>query len=159
VSPLPDRKEQKDCETQLLQLKLKDAQMPTDFTFTQKFMKIILSSWVLLDSESTISVFRNSKLLRNIRKSKSKVTVHTDGGTQISKLIGDIPNFGILQYNPQSIANILSLAAVRKVCRITMDSVIEHAFLVHRKDGSIMKFIEFYSGLYYHDMSYTDRCK
>jgi hypothetical protein len=43
------------------------------------------------------------------------------------------------------------MAAVRKVCRITMDTSVEAAMNVHRKDGTIMKFKEFCSGLYYYD--------
>jgi hypothetical protein len=66
-------------------------------------------------------------------------------------MVGDIPNFGQVWFNPQSIANILSLAAVHKVCQITMDTAVEPAFNVHKKDGSIMKFIEYCSGLYFHD--------
>ncbi len=54
-------------------------------------------------------------------------------------------------YNQDSLANILLLASVCKVCRVTMDTETEPAMLVHRKDGSIMKFQEFKLGLYYYD--------
>jgi hypothetical protein len=43
------------------------------------------------------------------------------------------------------------MAAVRKVCRIPMDSSIEAAICVHKSDGSIMKFVKAEAGLYYHD--------
>jgi hypothetical protein len=43
------------------------------------------------------------------------------------------------------------MAAVRKICRITMDTSVEAAMDVHRKDGTIMKFREYSSGLYYFD--------
>jgi hypothetical protein len=45
------------------------------------------------------------------------------------------------------------MAAVRKICRITMDTSVEAAMSVHRVDGSIMKFREFKSGLYYYDVN------
>jgi hypothetical protein len=45
------------------------------------------------------------------------------------------------------------MAAVRKVCHITMDTLVEAAMNVHRKDGTIMKFREYKSGLYYYDAS------
>jgi hypothetical protein len=32
-----------------------------------------------------------------------------------------------------------------------MDTAVEAAFFVHKSDGSLMKFVEFHSGLYYHD--------
>jgi len=70
---------------------------------------------------------------------------------QISSLVGDIKNFGTVWYHPDSLANIFSLTAVCKLCRITMDTSVEAALCVHRSDGSIMKFIEYGSGLYYKD--------
>jgi hypothetical protein len=72
-------------------------------------------------------------------------------GTIQWTLIGDIPHFGSIWYNPASIAKILSLVAVKKACRITIDTDLELAFLVHKKDGVIMKFLEYHSELYYHN--------
>ena len=73
-------------------------------------------------------------------------------------MVGDFPNLGEVWFNRDSIANILSLADVRKVCRITMDMSAEPALLVHRLDGSIMKFLEHSSGLYiYKCYSTNDR--
>ena len=43
------------------------------------------------------------------------------------------------------------MAAVRKVARITMDTSIEVAMNLHHQDGTIMKFREYTSGLYYFD--------
>ena len=63
-------------------------------------------------------------------------------------MVGDFPNLGEVWYNSASIANILSLAEVRKVCRVTMDSSTEPALQVHRLDGTVMKFQEHESGLY-----------
>ena len=138
---------------QLLQVQVPSPRTSStpSFTFAQTLLEPIPASWVLLDSESTVSVFNNPDLLHNIRRSDTHVTVHTNGGTQVSTLIGDIPNFGTVWYNPSSIANILSLAAVRKVCRITMDTSVAAAFQVHKVDGSLMIFLEYHSGLYFHD--------
>jgi hypothetical protein len=50
-------------------------------------------------------------------------------------------------YNNKSIANILLLADIRKVCRVTMDSDDKPApLLVHRLDGLVMKLKEHESG-------------
>ena len=68
-------------------------------------------------------------------------------------MVGNLSNFGEVWYNEHSLANILLLAAVRKRNRITMDTDIEPALLVHRQDGTIMKFCEFRTGLYYFDAS------
>jgi hypothetical protein len=65
--------------------------------------------------------------------------------------MGYVKNFGHVWFNPDSLANILSMAKMRKVCRITMDTSVEPAMSVHRRDGSIMKFNKYKSGLYYFD--------
>jgi Zinc knuckle len=127
-----------------------------NFTFFQKIdmpLSIIPDHWVLLDSQSTVSVFKNKLFLTNIRESDTAMTVYTNGGTQVLSLIGDVKNFGTVWYNPDSLANILSLAEVRKVCRVTMDTDHEPTMFVHYKNGTIMKFVEYNSGLYYHDTS------
>ena len=78
--------------------------------------------WILLDSQSTISVFKNPAYLTNIRRSERTLRAITNGGHQDSNMVGDFPNLGEVWYNHNSIANILSLSDVRKVCRVTMDS-------------------------------------
>ena len=104
--------------------------------------------WILLDSQSTISVFRNASMLTNIRPSDHVLRALTNGGHQDSNMVGDFPNLGTVWYNSASIANILSLSDVRKVCRVTMDTHKETAMCVHRLDGSVMRFVEHPSGLY-----------
>jgi hypothetical protein len=114
---------------------------------------IIPDTWILLDSQSTVSIFKNPLYVSNLRNSVRSLKVHTNGGTQISTKIGTVRNFGDVWFNPNSLANILSMAAVRKICRITMDTSVEAAMHVHRKDGTIMTFKEYRSGLYYYDAS------
>ena len=58
---------------------------------------------------------------------------------------------------PHSIANILSLADVRKICRVTLDTSTEPALCVHRLDGSVMKFVKHDSGLYVYDTTAAAR--
>jgi hypothetical protein len=88
----------------------------------------IPKTWLLLDSQSTVSIFCNTGLLNNIRPSDTTLKVFTNGGTQDSTMIGDITNFGTVWYNPASMANILS-QKVCKVCRVTMDSDLELAMI------------------------------
>jgi len=65
--------------------------------------------------------------------------------------VGEVRNFGTVWYNPDSLANILSLVEVQCKYRVTMDLALEPSMCVHWSDGTIMKFIEYASGLYYHD--------
>ena len=129
----------------------------SEFSFAQAATghNLIPRTWILLDSQSTVSVFNNPALLSNIRPSPTVLRVHTNGGTQLSTKIGHVKNFGDVWYNQNSLANILSMAEVRKKCRITMDTSVEAAMHVHRKDGSIMTFTEFQSGLYFFDTTAT----
>jgi len=115
-------------------------------------------NWILLDSQSTISVFCNPNMLAKIRCSDRTLRALTNGGHQDFHMIGDFPNLGEVWFNKISIANILSLAEVRKVCRVTMDTNSEPAMHVHRLDGSIMVFKEHESGLYVHNPNFTNDC-
>jgi hypothetical protein len=96
---------------------------------------------------------KNRKLITNIRKAKNILRVHTNGGPQVSTHMGYVKNFGRVWFNKNSLANILSMAEVRNVCRITMDTSVEPAMNVHKMDGTIMKLVEFVSGLYYFNTS------
>lgn len=49
-------------------------------------------TWLLLDSQSTVSVFKNEHYMTNIRKSPTTVKKFTNGGTQVSNMVGDVKN-------------------------------------------------------------------
>ena len=49
----------------------------------------IPKSWVLLDTQSTVSVFNNPGLLENIRKVNKKLILVTNGGRHESNMVGD----------------------------------------------------------------------
>jgi hypothetical protein len=119
------------------------------FTMNNGSENRIPDTWILLDSQSTVSIFHNKEFLRNIRSSPTKLVVDTNGGKQISTMVGDLKNFGPVWYNPESIANILSHADVAKQYRITSDSAIERSFHVHKADGTLMTFTESPTGLYF----------
>jgi hypothetical protein len=115
----------------------------------------IPNHYVLLDSDSTVSIFCNADLLTDIHDVDEPLYLETNGGGyQISTQMGTLADFGPVWYNPESIANVLSLAQVRMVRRVTMDTAELAAFHVHKLDGSgTTLFLEHESGLYLHDAS------
>ena len=48
----------------------------------------------LYDSQSTTSVIKNRDLLSNIRESIHPITFHSNGGIQVSFLVGRLNSFG-----------------------------------------------------------------
>ena len=82
--------------------------------------------------------------------------MQTNGGYQESNMKGVFRNLGLVWFNRNSIANILALADVRKVCRVTLDTMVDPVMRVHRRDGSIMKFTEQYNTT--HGLAYSPSC-
>jgi hypothetical protein len=113
----------------------------------------IPNHYVLLDSDSTVSIFNNAAMLVNIHDVETPLVLESNGGGhQVTHQMGTIPGFGKVWFNENSLANILSLADVRKARRVTMDSTDDHAFHVHKPDGSgYTRYEEHPSVLYLHD--------
>ena len=127
------------------------------FVLAQTNAPGIHKDWILLDSQSTVSVFKNAAMLTNIRRSPNVLRALTNEGHQDSTLLGDFPNLGTVWYNNESLANILSLSKVSKVCRMTMDTGTEKAMCVRRLDGTVMKFVEHECGLYVYSPNNTNQ--
>jgi hypothetical protein len=111
--------------------------------------------WVLIDSQSTVHVFCNRSLLRNIRKAPRSCMISCIAGVVEVKMIGDLPGFPTpVWFHPDGIANILSLHLVAEHCRVQYDSnEAGRAFHVTDPDGSVRDFKPSASGLHYWDAS------
>ena len=108
---------------------------------------------ILLDSESSESIFNDLSLLSNIRAGDPPLTLHTNGGDHLATKRGDYHGLGTpltVWADPTSLANILALRDVRKIAHVTLDTAEELAFLVHLPTGGEpMRFTEHDStGLY-----------
>ncbi len=107
-------------------------------------------------NQSTVDVFSNPRLLKNIRKTTRSMTINCNAGTTQTDMIGEMPGYpGEVWYNPKGIANILSVANVKKHHRVTYDSNNEDGFIVHKNDGTQRQFKESEKGLFYLDTSET----
>ena len=117
---------------------------------TRKESSSIPESWILLDNQSTLDVFSNSKLLLNVRKSDKTMNIHSTGGVSHTDMVGDLPGYGTVWYQPRGIANILSLARLRtQGYVITYSSENGNEFTVTKKDGTARIFKQSDKGLYY----------
>jgi hypothetical protein len=108
------------------------------------------SSWILLDNQSTVHIFSNSELLKNIRTVDRRVSVQCNAGTTTTNMVGDLKGFGEVWYHPHGIANILSMSLVENLYPVTYSR--EHGFMVHKADGTVRKFVKSERGLFYMDV-------
>lgn len=107
--------------------------------------------WVLLNNQSTVDMFCNKLLLKNIRKAKTMCRILCNAGVVHTNLIGDFPGYPApVWYHPDGIANILSLFKVSQHCRVTYASDVHGgAFRVDRDDGMVREFRPSHTGLHF----------
>ena len=134
----------------------------TSFVFAQDVRNVEIQhgghlppEWILLDNQSTVDVFTNRHLLKNIRRANTNMFIHCTAGVAKTNLIGDLPGYGTVWYHPNGIANILSLSKVKEKYRVTFDSDKNNQFIVHCPDGTQRVFQQSSRGLYFLDTSLT----
>lgn len=108
-------------------------------------------TWILLDNGSTVDVFVNPNLLQNIHTTDKTMVIRCNAGITKTNQQGYLRGYGNVWYNPDGIANILSLARVQEKSRVTYDSNDDGRFIVHKQDGTKRIFERSRSGLYYLD--------
>jgi hypothetical protein len=113
-------------------------------------------AWILLDNQLTVDVFHNHELLQSIRRGDGFMDIHCNAGVTSTNLVGDLPSYGEVWFNPNGIANILSLSRVKeRGFRVTFDSSNGNEFHVHKPNGTARVFCESSLGLYYMDTETT----
>ena len=72
--------------------------------------------WLLLDSQLTVDLISNPRMLLNIREVRSEdaIRVHCNSGVKVVDRVGDLPGYGTVWYEPTGIANILSMSRATK---------------------------------------------
>jgi hypothetical protein len=113
----------------------------------------VLRHWVLLDNQSTVDVFSNPKLLKNIHQVDTTMCIQCNAGMSRTNLQGELEGYGSVWYNPEGIANILSLSKVQSKHRVMYDSEKTSQFVVHKECGGQRIFKQSENGLFYLDCS------
>jgi hypothetical protein len=107
----------------------------------------MMQNCILLDNQSSVTVFSNKELVENIHATDDTPKLYTNGGTLTTNLKCNIPEWGEAWFAPNGITNIFSYAEMAKRYRITSDSSVEKAFTVHLPQKKV-KFEEIENGLY-----------
>ncbi len=96
---------------------------------TGKLKGLELRIVILLDNQSTMSLFCNKRLVTDISKSNEKLTLRSNGGLMRVGQIASINKSTDVWFSPKAITNILSLHDVKRHYQVTYDSYNE-AFIV-----------------------------
>ena len=77
----------------------------------------------------------------------------SNGGSLMYNKSGNLSSLPDIEvyYNPDSIANLLSMAYITENYRVTMDSAVENSIVVHVGNGNDLKFLMCARGIYYFD--------
>ena len=106
---------------------------------------------ILIDSQSTINIFKNKELLKNIQPSRKGCKIQCNTGmveVKMKGMFGETP----VWYHPDGVANILSLKSLKEKHHVTYDSQDEGGvFRVKTSKGEV-KFVPHPNGLHYIDL-------
>jgi len=110
-------------------------------------MKDTMKDVILSDNQSTVSLFCNPSMVKEVTTAEQPLQLSTNGGELTTNNEAQVPGFGKVWFNNKAITNMFSFAEMEDKCRITCDSQKERAFIVHMPDKQV-KFQHQPNGLY-----------
>jgi hypothetical protein len=116
-------------------------------------LNLALRNIILLDSQSTMDLFCNPKLVHRIHRSKHSMKLQSNGGTMTVRHKAEIIDYlHDVWFDKHAITNIIALSNLIKQYRVTYDSN-DKMFVVHREEMGKpnMHFKMHSSGLHYYD--------
>ena len=114
-----------------------------------------MKEWILLDSESSVDLFCNSRYVKNIRKAHTVLHLNTNAGSMAVNQMATLDGYGDVWFHPRAITNVLSLANVRRKHTVTYNSNQELAFIVHTPTKTV-KFQECENNLHIYKPSQAE---
>ena len=96
-----------------------------------------LKNNTLPDIGSSIGLFRNPKLFKDIKRHKHVLHLSTNVGSKINQMQAMVPYNGNVWYNEKAMANIFSFTKLVKNSRVTCDTHKKGAFSGHTNKGII----------------------
>ena len=106
------------------------------------------ASYVILDNQYTVDVFSNTSLLTNIHQSWSTLQLSYNSGTVPITLVGDLQWYGTVWYHPKGTTDILSIARLKNIYRVTYNSMKGDFFTVHKEKIFTRQLLDYHQGLY-----------
>ena len=92
-----------------------------------------------MDSGSSVTTVKNKEFVHDIKAMDTPLKLNANAGTTKIKEKATLPGFGEVPFKHDLMANILALADATDKWRVTMDTDIEDAILVHTDKG-VVKF-------------------
>ena len=108
---------------------------------------------ILLDTQASVSIFKNANLVKNIRPEEPGCTIHGIGGCIRVDRVADTRYFGQVWYDPRVMANVWSFSEAKEAYDIDYDNK-TNVFIVNVNKKVKLKFVNKAGGLYIHDASH-----
>ena len=117
----------------------------------------LLSTWLLIDSCSTVDIISSPDLLHGIHKVSNPIRVRCNAGiTTLDQMgyLGDYPE--LVWYNPDGRANIMSMFNISQQYHLSTNTHEANAILMHHHNDDVTMFTPSTNGLYKHALSHNE---